>query len=178
MSGSGKPSSVDDDPVKIRTGSGLNLSVRSIRPDDEPLLRRLFERISPEDLHFRFFSGMRHIDHARLAGMIEVDYETSITFLAFDPTDRPVGTVMVAGDRAGRDAEIAVSVDSELKGLGIGWSLLHHGIDWARRKGFRRVYSIEENENVGTIGLEREAGFIQRRDAEDSTQTIMSFDLT
>jgi acetyltransferase len=173
-----KPSSLGDGVAAIRTSGALTLSARPIRPEDEPLLRRLFERISPDDLHFRFFSGMRHIDHARLAGMIDVDYERSITFLAFDETDRPVGTVMVAGDRRGRDAEIAVSVDSDLKGLGIGWSLLHHGIDWARKKGFRRVFSIEEIENVGTIGLEREAGFVQRRSAEDPTQTIMSLDLT
>lgn len=178
MSGSGTISSVGDHVARIRTDGGLALSVRPIRPEDEPLLRLLFDSVSPDDLHFRFFSGMRHIDHARLAGMIDVDYERSITFLAFDETDRPVGTVMVVGDRSGKSAEIAVSVDRGLKGLGIGWSLLHHGIDWARSKGFQRVFSIEESENSATIGLEREAGFDETRSKDDATQTIMSFDLT
>ena len=91
------------------TRDGVVVEVRPVQASDEPVLAALFEHVSPADLRFRFLSGMRHVDHARIADMVHVDYVRTITFIAFDQAGEPLATVwimapdgrIVAGFRTG-----------------------------------------------------------------------------
>lgn len=141
------------------TRGGIVMGVRPVRPTDEPILAALFERVSPVDLRFRFLSGMRHVDHSLLQLMIDVDYDRTITFLAFDGSGEPVATAMLAADHDRKNAEVAVSVRSDLKGRGVGWTLLQHVMRYGEAHGIENIRSIESRQNSETIKLERDAGF-------------------
>lgn len=139
------------------TRGGVVMKVRPVLPTDEPLLERLFSRVSPEDLRHRFLCAVREAGHDRLASMVQVDYDRTISFLAFD-TDGPIATAMLASDD-GITADVAVTVRSDMKGRGIGWTLLQHVMRYARSRRFRTLRSVETRDNIRTIDLEREAGF-------------------
>ena len=141
------------------TRGGVVMGVRPVLPTDGKILEALFERLSPSDLHFRFLSSMRHVDQARIASMVNVDYDRTITFLAFDGTGEPIATAMLAAVPGSKDAEIALSVRSDMKGRGVGWTLLQHVIRYGEARGFENVRSTESRQNSETIGLERDAGF-------------------
>ena len=144
--------------VTLLTRGGVTMQVRAVLPTDAPILAELFDHVSPADLRFRFLSGLRHIDAARIAQMIDVDYRASITFIAFDG-ERPIATVMLAAAPDRARADIAVSVRSDMKDRGIGWTLLQHVLRYARANGIEHVESMESRDNNAALGLERDAGF-------------------
>lgn len=141
------------------TRGGVVLGIRPVQPGDEAALTDLFEHVAPADLHFRFLSSMRHVDKTRIDEMVHVDYHRTISFLAFDATGAAVATAMLAADEAGRQAEVAISVRSALKGKGIGWTLLQHVLRYGEAQGYEAIRSIESRQNIPTIELERDAGF-------------------
>lgn len=162
---------------ELRTRDGATLIVRPVGHGDEAILRRLFDRVTPADLRFRFLSSMRHVDHARIAAMINVVPDRSNTFIAFDEMNSPVATAMLVGDDDMAEAEVAVTVRSDRKGRGIGWALLQHVLRYAKASGFRRVRSIEKRANTATLALEHDAGFSFTPCEGDSTMVTATFDL-
>ena len=58
--------------------------------------------------------------------------------------------------------EVAISILPELKGKGIGWTLLDHMAQEARHWGIKKLQSIESRDNHAAISLEREMGFTAR----------------
>lgn len=146
---------------EIRIRSGQTIAVRPVTPEDEPLLEEFFDRVSDEDRRFRFLSAHKHLDHAQLAPMVEVDHFRTESFMAFDEaTDTVIGHALLASDNALDTAEVAVSVCSTWRGQGVGWALLDVLAEAARHRGLRRVISLEDRDNHAAIELEREKGFV------------------
>jgi acetyltransferase len=156
----------------LATRAGLALHVRPVLPEDGPVMEALFAALSPADLHNRFLSAIRHIDPARIGQMTQVDYDRTVSFLAFADGEA-VATAMLAVDEGRPDeAEVAIVVRSDLKGHGIGWTLLEHMLRYAESRGLRTVRSIEAGDNVETIALEREMGFTIRVGVDGAHETI------
>jgi acetyltransferase len=156
----------------LATRAGLMLHVRPVLPEDGPVMEALFAALSPADLRKRFLSAMRQVDAARIGQMTQVDYGRTISFLAF-AEDEAVATAMLALDEGRNDeAEIAIVVRSDLKGHGIGWTLLEHMLRYAKSRGLRAVRSIEAGDNSETIKLEREMGFTVRLGADGAHEVI------
>ncbi len=143
----------------LTTREGVVMSVRPVCSADEPILEALFKRVSPADLRFRFHSSMRQVDHARIMSMVEVDYDRTITFIAFDGAGEAIATAMLVADTDRRAAEVAISVRSDMRRRGVGWTLLQHVLRYGQARGFCEVRSLESREATDTIALERDAGF-------------------
>lgn len=144
----------------LTTRAGLGLHVRPVRPDDEAIVADFFAKLSPEDLRMRFLSPVRRLDGERLALITQVDYRRTITFLAFDAADGVlVATAMLAGGPDPERAEVALSVASDLKSQGIGWTLLEHTMRYARARGLKVLQSVESADNLAALRLEGEMGF-------------------
>ncbi len=47
-------------------------------------LEAFFDRVSPQDLYYRFLSGMKKVDKQRIDAMVCDDDDMSIDFLALD----------------------------------------------------------------------------------------------
>uniref|UniRef100_B0SVW7 CoA-binding domain protein n=1 Tax=Caulobacter sp. (strain K31) TaxID=366602 RepID=B0SVW7_CAUSK len=158
----------------LLTRSGLAFHVRPVRPDDTPAVAAFFAQLDPEDLRLRFLSPLRTVDADRLALMTQVDYRRTMTFLAFDTDRRTViATAMLASDADPKRAEVAVAVRSDLKGHGLGWTLLDHVLRYARAQGVKVVHSIESADNVAALQLERDMGFTARICPDDTSLRIV-----
>jgi len=158
----------------LRTHSGLAFHVRPVRPDDTRAVAAFFAQLDAEDLRLRFLSPLRTVDADRLALMTQVDYRRTMTFLAFD-ADRGtlIATAMLASGADPERAEAAVTVRSDLKGRGLGWTLLDHVLRYARARGVKVVHSLESADNVAALQLEREMGFTVRVCPEDTSLRIV-----
>lgn len=64
-------------------------------------------------------------------------------------------------------AEVAIAVRSDLKGQGLGWTLLQHLLAYARAKGVKAVSSVESADNASALELESQMGFTSRPSAGD-----------
>lgn len=158
----------------LRTRSGLAVHVRPVRPDDTPAVAAFFAQLDAKDLRLRFLSPLRIVDADRLALMTQVDYRRTMTFLAFD-TDRRtlIATAMLASGADPERAEVAVTVRSDLKDHGLGWTLLDHVLAYARARGVKVVHSLECADNVAALQIEREMGFTARICPDDTGLRIV-----
>jgi acetyltransferase len=150
-------------PVALPTRCGMTLHVRTVVAEDEPVMAALFAALSPEDLRHRFLSAIRQVDPARIRAMTRVDHDRTESFLAYAEGEA-VAAAMLVIDEDGVEGEVAVVVRSDLKGHGIGWTMLEHLLRHARARRLKAVRSIEAGDNVATIALEREMGFAVRQD--------------
>jgi acetyltransferase len=64
---------------------GRRLLLRPIRPEDEPSLRRAFDKLTPEEVRLRFFAPMSTLDHAAAARLTQIDYEREMALVLTDP---------------------------------------------------------------------------------------------
>ncbi len=158
--------------VRLTTRSGLEIAVRPATPGDETALRDLFQAVSPEDRRFRFLTACDHLSDSQIAAMTQIDHLHSESFLAF-AGDELVASGVIACDKAFESAEVAISIRSDRKGQGIGWTLLDYLTGEARRRGVKKLMSIESRENHQAIELEREMGFTAQPVEGDSTLVML-----
>ncbi|MBW4330816.1 GNAT family N-acetyltransferase [Stakelama sp. CBK3Z-3] len=158
----------------LTTSGGVQLNVRPAREGDEALLDAFFSHVTPEDLRFRFLSSVRKVGADQIAAMTHVDHRQTENLLAFDARgDRLVATAMLACDDALERGEVAVVLDRDYKGRGIGWEMLRLITETAREQGVKEVESIESRENHAAIDLEREMGFTAQSCPGDSTLVLV-----
>jgi acetyltransferase len=156
------------------TQAGFKFHVRPVRGDDEPLLAEFFAHVTPEDLRFRFLSGVVAVDHGQLATMIKVDYRRTITFLAFaEGSEAILATAMLAADPDRTRAEVALTTRADMKGKGISWALFEHVLRYARAERIATVEAIEYADHQAAIQMEREMGFVTHTDPDDPTVRIV-----
>lgn len=147
------------DPELLVTRQGVRLHVRPARDEDEAALAAFFARVSPEDLRFRFLTGVREVSHERLSSMIHANDEASESLIAFAEDGSIVAAAMLAGDSTATTAEAAIAIQHDRKQQGIGWTLLNHLVEHARRKGYGVIEAIEDRENRSAILVETDMGF-------------------
>lgn len=157
----------------VTTNSGMKVFIRPARSGDRAALERFFAQVSSEDLYFRFLSGVRQIDDARIEAMTHDTDDQSIDFLALDAdTGEVVATAMLAADRAFEIAEFALCTRSDMKGRGISWALLDFAERYARAMGISSLRSLQNANQVDAIQLERELGFTISCVPDDATMRL------
>jgi N-acetylglutamate synthase-like GNAT family acetyltransferase len=164
----------DDWSRDITTRTGLESHVRPVRPEDEPGLAEFFKHVTPEDLRFRFLSGLREVSHDRLVAMTRVDHRQTENFLAFAEDGKTIiASAMLACDAGLEKGEVAIAIRAEYKHRGLGWELLRHISRYAEAKGVKTLESVESRQNHDAIELEREQGFVAVEHQEDPASVLI-----
>lgn len=152
------------------TFSGRPLTLRPIRPEDEPQHRELFKHLEPEDIRFRFFGALREPVHADLARFAQIDYDREMAIIATRQTaDGGAETLGVARAQADPDnaiAEFSIVIRSDLKGLGLGSTLLTKIIAYCRSRGTIELVGQVKSDNHRMLALARESGFKRKTQSE------------
>lgn len=156
------------------TRTGVELTITPARADDRDALERFFERVTPEDLYFRFLSGIRKVDDSRIKAMLRDDDDYSIDFLALDSDNGDIlATAMLVADRDFDSAEFAMCTREDAKNKGISWVLLDHAANYAAAMGVRRIYSLQSASQTDALQLEREMGFTVRTNPGDPVHMLV-----
>lgn len=160
------------------TRAGERLMVRPVRPEDEALYGAFFDRLTPQDRRYRFFSAIRRLPHAELARLTQIDYARAMAFVALDPADGALlGVSRLAADADGRDAEFAVVVRSDAQGRGLGRLLMERLISYGRSEGLERLFGHVASDNEGMQAMCRRLGFAIAPDPEDTDQVLATLQL-
>ena len=163
---------------QLALGDGTPIFVRPLRPEDEPLLHTFLEKVTSEDLRLRFFAPVKDFSHPFLARLTQLDYARAMAFAALDvTTGELLGVVRLHADANHEKAEYAVMVRSDLKGRGLGWTLMELMIRYARSEGLRNVEGQVLQENIMMLRMCRELGFRIADDPTDGTVKIVSLQL-
>lgn len=146
-----------------------DLCIRPVRPEDEPLYRRLIESLEPQDSYFRFFSHVKQLSPKWLARLTQIDYDREMAFLAIDGgrEGNAVGAVRVIFDPDHTSAEFAVLVHSRFKGRGLGRLLMTRIIDYCRDQGAHEIMGRVLPENRPMLQLMRGLGFELHTNADE-----------
>jgi RimJ/RimL family protein N-acetyltransferase len=120
------------------------------------------------DLRLRFFDSIKQFTHQFITALIDLDYARAMAFVAIDETARePLGVVRLHTDDTHESGEYAILLRSDLKGRGLGWSLMQLIIEYARSEGLKRISGQILQENTVMLKMCRELGFEIKTDPQD-----------
>lgn len=150
---------------------GTPVTIRPIRPDDEPLMVQFHHTLSDRSVYLRYFAPLtlaRRIDHQRLTRMCFIDYAREMA-LVVERTDPATGAHVIIGvgrliRLPGRNtAEWAILVSDEYQRSGIGTELLQRLLEVARDEQIGHVIAEILPENRGMLRVAEKLGFRLRR---------------
>lgn len=148
---------------KVTLSGGRKLLLRPIRPEDEPDHYAFLSKLTPEDIHFRFFGQVGVLPHTQMARLTQIDFEREMAFIAVGRTEdgkaETLGVVRVVTDPDNERCEFAIVVRSDMKGQGLGRSLLEKMIGYCRARGTRFMVGQILKENRPMLELARKFGF-------------------
>lgn len=146
---------------------GTRLTVRVIRPEDEPMMVRFHANLSDQSYYYRYFTAAsleQRTDHARLARLCFIDYDREIALVAVRtaPRNGPseiIGVARLCRAHGNANAEFALVVADHWQRHGIGIALLRTLLDVAHQEQITGVHGTILAENIGMRRLCERAGF-------------------
>jgi len=140
---------------------GSSVTVRPIRPEDEPAIAGMLARSSQEDLRLRFFAPIRQLSHESAARLTQIDYGREMAFVAAEDGEL-LGVSRLAEDPEGETAEFAVLVRTDRQKRGLGERLMSDLIAYARDRGIAVLHGTVMTENRRMLALCEKLGFERR----------------
>src|SRR5262249_14843728 len=132
-------------PWTLKDGS--EVTVRPIRPEDEPLMVKFHEALSEQSVYWRYFHPMKfsqRVAHERLQRICFIDYDREMALVAErkgpQTADREiiaVGRLSKSHDR--NEAEFALLVSDRFQRQGLGTELLSRLVAIGRQERLGRI---------------------------------------
>lgn len=141
---------------------GTRLTVRAIKPEDEPLIIGLHGRHSEHTIRMRFFSLVKTLSRDSLIRLCHLDYDREMALAAVlteESSPRILGVSRYYLDPETGRAEFALVVEDAFQRQGLGRHLLSRLIDIARERGVRTLYGQILRENPPMLALTAAVGF-------------------
>jgi acetyltransferase len=144
---------------------GATVTIRPIRPEDEPMMVRFHGTLSEDTVHSRYFHLMKlsqRVQHDRLTRVCFIDYDRE-TALVAERSEGAGREILAVGRltriRASAAAEFAILVSDKWQHQGLGSELLRRLIDVARAEGIEEVRGFILPENRAMERICHELGF-------------------
>ena len=131
-----------------------DLVVRPIVIGDVERLDRLFSRLSPQSVHYRFFSPVARPPRAALLHLAHVDHLRRDALVALDG-DEIVAVARYDGRPGTREAEIAITVEDTWQHRGVGRRLARRLATRATDRGYDMFVATVLPDNRPALGLVR-----------------------
>ncbi|HTO97070.1 MAG TPA: bifunctional acetate--CoA ligase family protein/GNAT family N-acetyltransferase, partial [Myxococcales bacterium] len=119
-------------PLKM----GGEVTIRPIRPEDEPKMVEFHKTLSDESVYYRYAGTLKldmRVAHERLARLCFIDYDREMALIA-EREGKLVAVARLTRLSGTRDGEFALLVSDSMQGQGLGRALLSRlfdvGRDW------------------------------------------------
>jgi len=148
---------------KMNDGSAV--SIRPIRPEDEPLLVKFHEKLSERTVQQRYFQPMnlsQRTAHERLTHICFIDYDRQMALVAErnGSGDREViGVVRLSRTHGTDSGELAIVIADEAQHKGLGTEMVKRALAIAKAEKFGRVTMKILVDNVEMQKLAQKLGF-------------------
>jgi acetyltransferase len=158
---------------------GTPVTIRPIRPEDEPLLVKFHQGLSERSVRLRYFHPMKlsqRTAHDRLTRVAFNDYDREIALVAERRDEKTKEAEIAAVARlsklpGGREAEFALLVSDQYQNRGLGTELIRRILEVARDEKLARVSADVLAENAEMQRVCEKLGFTIRRDLGEPTVT-------
>jgi acetyltransferase len=163
--------------------NGTEVTLRPIRPEDEPLMVKFHQTLSDRSVYLRYFyspSLSSRVAHDRLVRICFVDYDREMAIVA-DRRDAKTGQHRILGvgrlvkSHARNEGELAVLVSDEYQNQGLGMELFHRVIRIARDEKLNRVDAEILPDNFAMKKIAKKLGFrVRTPDDPTSIRAVLN----
>jgi acetyltransferase len=136
--------------------SDMDVLLRPIRPEDEPLENEMLTSLSQKTLKERFFQTISQITHEMHVRLCNIDYEREIAIVAEikeGEKRRIIGIGRLIMEPDLKKGEFAVIVHDRFQGRGLGYKLVDMAIGIGHEKGLEEIYGFVLSENSRMINM-------------------------
>ena len=140
---------------------GTPVTIRPIRPEDEPLMVAFHHTLSEHSVYMRYFHWLKldqRITHERLTRMCFIDYDRQMALVA-ERQGQILGVGRLVRSPLTNDAEVAVIVSDAWHGRGLGSQLVERVVEFARDEKVARLNASVLYENRPMLRILEKAGF-------------------
>jgi len=154
--------------------NAVEVTIRPIRPEDEPLMIAFHERLSDRTVYMRYFQPLKltqRTAHERLTRICFIDYDREMALVA-ELNDPKAGPQIISVARLSKlhgkpDAEVAVLVRDDFQHQGLGTELVRRLMLIAREEKLDFVHSTMLGINREMRSICNRLGFALQVDLEE-----------
>jgi acetyltransferase len=156
---------VTERPLK----DGTRVTLRPIKPEDEPMWHELLAGCSTESIWFRFSYLFKQTTHEMATRYCFIDYDREMGIVAEAEEEgqrKLLGVGRLVADMDHETAEYAILVVDRWQGRGLGGVLTDYCLEVAKRWGVKHVVAETAKSNARALATLRSRGF----DTEDERE--------
>ena len=160
-----------------KTKDGIDVTIRPIRPEDEPAMARFHQTLSERTVRLRYFSFMKldlRTAHDRLTRVCFNDYDRELALVVDRVDEKTKQHEIVGVGRLSRDpnrntAAVAVIVSDSMQHQGLGTELTRQVVEIAKAEKVARLSAEVLPENLEMLKIFEKFGFTLYRDGNQPT---------
>jgi len=159
-------------PWKMKDGTKVTL--RPIRPEDEPMVAEFHKTLSDRSVHFRYFGQLKlsqRIAHERLTRICFNDYDREIAIVAEHSLKKGrneiLGVARLSRSHGQDVAEFAIVISDLWQGRGLGRQLLKTLVEIGRQEKLKRITARILSDNVEMVQMCRDVGLQVTREKDE-----------
>jgi acetyltransferase len=145
----------------IKLKHGTKVFVRPVKPEDVEKLYQMFDSLSKETNHSRFFMRTR-ITRETVEKWVNVNYRDSMALIAIvneDGEEKIIADARFYLHKETGEAEGAIVILDNWQERGIGTKLLGYGIEVAKKMGIKKLTADISPENRRILHVIKKLGF-------------------
>ena len=159
-------------PWTLKDGSSI--TIRPIRPEDEPLIVQFHKTLSEQSVYFRYFHLIKlsqRIAHERMMRLCFIDYDREMALVADHKNPITGNHEILAIGRLSelhgiKEAEFALIVSDPYQHLGLGTEILRQLLHVGLHEQIQRITADILPDNVAMQRLCEKVGFRLHRSAD------------
>jgi acetyltransferase len=152
---------------RITLKDGTLVTLRPIRPEDEPLMVKFHETLSDRTVYLRYFCSMSlgtRVAHDRLVRICFGDYDRNLALVAGYQDPQTGASSIVGVGRLNKlhsksQGEVAILVSDRYQRRGLGLQLMQRLVEIARSEKFFRISSEMLRDNIAMQMISKKVGF-------------------
>lgn len=157
------------------TKDGVEVTLRPIKPEDEPMWHELWGSCSKESIRFRFSSLIKKSTHEMAARYCFIDYDREIAIVAEveeEGSRKLIAVGRLAADANHEEAEYAVLIADRWQCRGLGGIMTEYCSEVAKRWGVKRLVAEVSKDNLRMLSTFKTHGFTLNEHQEEDVVLV------
>ncbi|HET8667638.1 MAG TPA: bifunctional acetate--CoA ligase family protein/GNAT family N-acetyltransferase, partial [Terriglobales bacterium] len=141
---------------------GTEVTIRPIRPEDEPAIVDFHHNLSERSVTMRYFQPLglsQRTAHERLTRICFIDYDREMALVAENKKGEIVAVSRMSKEHGTASAEVAAILRDEYHHKGLGTELFRRQLDIARKEGVAEVFCNMMADNGDMQAICKKLGF-------------------